>query len=287
MIDLHTHTTASDGRSTPVDLVERAAAEQVDVLSVTDHDTVAACGQAAAACTARGIEFVPGIEITAIQDDTDVHVLGYFIDPEAPALTGFLAAQRRVRRDRVRQIIERLATLGIVLDADAILQPSVADPAKAPGRPWVARALVAAGHVATPAEAFDRWLERGRPGFVPRLGAPPAEVIARIHDSGGLASLAHPGLLQHDEWLTGFAASGLDALEAYYVDHDAPTTERYLAAADRLGLLVTGGTDYHGDPAHGAPAPGRVFLPRGAYDRLKARCERFRATRRASASTSS
>jgi 3',5'-nucleoside bisphosphate phosphatase len=270
LIDLHTHTTASDGRCTPAQLVADAAAAGVTVLSVTDHDTVAAAATAGRLCAATGIEFVPGIEITAVVDGADVHVLGYFIDTESPELAAFLAEQRRIRIDRLRQIVDRLAAAGIVLDADAILRPALADPSTAVGRPWIARALVSGGHVATHDEAFAQWLTPGRPGFVPRLGASPPEVFGRIHAAGGLASLAHPVLIGHDEWLPEFAKAGLDALEAFHSDHDPSTTRHYLDMARQLELAVTGGSDYHGDPSHGGP-PGSVSLPREAFDRFKAR----------------
>lgn len=267
MIDLHTHTTASDGRCTPAELVARAAAAGVTILSVTDHDTVAGCDAADAACRAARIELVPGIEITAVREHADVHVLGYFLDRHSASLRDFLAEQRRRRVERVREMIDRLAACGIRLDAGAILQSGIDDPSKAVGRPWIARALVAAGHVETTDEAFDRWLSRGRPAFVPRAGAPPDEVFARIHAAGGVASLAHPGLLARDEWIDRFAAAGLDALEAYHSDHNGEATARYLAIARRLGLAVSGGSDYHADQSHGA-GPGSVSLPREHYDRL-------------------
>lgn len=268
MIDLHTHTTASDGRCTPAELVARAAAAGVTVLSVTDHDTVAGYRAALAVSAAAGVELVPGIEITAIVAGADVHVLGYFIDVLSPRLLAFLAEQRRRRIDRVRQIIDRLAVHGIVLDSDAILRPGLDDPGITIGRPWIARALVAGGHVADSNEAFDRWLGRGRPASVARLGETPKEVVARIHEAGGIASLAHPGLVGHDEWLPAFAADGLDALEAYHSDHDSRATAHYLSMAARLGLCVTGGSDFHADESHGSCRPGSVSLPRDAYDTL-------------------
>jgi len=268
LIDLHTHTTASDGRCTPAELVARAAAAGVTVLSVTDHDTVAGYQAAAAVSATAGVELVPGIEITAIVEGADVHVLGYFIDVHSPRLLAFLAEQRRRRIDRVRQIIDRLAGHGIVLDSDAILQPGLDDPGITSGRPWVARALVAGGHVADSNQAFDRWLGRGRPAFVPRLGVTPKEVVARIHEARGIASLAHPGLVDRDEWLPGFAADGLDALEAYHSDHDSSATGHYLSMAARLGLCVTGGSDYHADESHGSAGPGSVSLPPAAYEKL-------------------
>ena len=241
------------------------------VLSVTDHDTVAACEAARLACGTAGLELVPGIEITAMRDGVDVHVLGYFIDPDSPDLLAFLALQRARRIDRARDIIARLAGLGVSLDADAILQPGIDDAGTSVGRPWIARALVAGGHVATTGEAFDRWLSRERPAFVPRLAAPPDEVVARIHAAGGLASIAHPGLVARDDWLDDLAGAGLDALEGYHPDHDAAATAHYVAIARRLQLGVTGGSDYHADDAHGPSAPGSVSLPREEYERLKAR----------------
>jgi 3',5'-nucleoside bisphosphate phosphatase len=268
MIDLHTHTTASDGRLSPAQLVARASSAGVTVLAVTDHDTVAACGAVAEACEKARIAFVPGIEITAALMGDDVHMLGYLFDPRAPALARFLDAQRLRRVDRVREMIDRLARFDIRLDGEAILRPALEDATKSAGRPWIARALVDAGHVATTAEAFDRWLARDRPAFVPRSAATPADVIARIHDAGGIASIAHPGLLEHDEWIPGFAAAGLDAIEAHHSRHDAVTTSHYRLMAERMKLGVSGGSDFHGDESHGAPNPGAVSLPQSDFDRL-------------------
>ena len=270
MIDLHTHTTASDGRSTPPELVARAASAGVSVLSVTDHDTTAACAQVSAACVQAGIEFVPGIEITAVVAGADVHMLGYFIDPAAAPLGAFLAEQRRLRIDRVRQMIARLAGHGIHLDVEAVLRPGTDDRSKAVGRPWIARALIAAGHVATIAEAFDRWLSNGRPAFVARIGPTLEDVLREIHNATGIASLAHPGLLDRDDLITGLADAGLDAIEAYHSKHTLDDTVRYLTFADRLGLAVSGGSDYHADP-HAAVRIGGVSLPRELYEALKSR----------------
>jgi predicted metal-dependent phosphoesterase TrpH len=285
LIDLHTHTTASDGRCSPRQLVARAVTAGVTILSVTDHDTVSGCADAAAACTAAGVAFVPGIEMTAVLAEADVHVLGYFIDTRAESLLAFLAGQRRSRLDRVREMIDRLKTFNIHLDADAILKPGLDDGSISAGRPWIARALVEARHVSSTTEAFARWLGRGRPAFIPRVGAAPAAVFDEIHAAGGVASLAHPGLYQHDEWLAGFVAAGLDAIEAYHSRHDANATAMYLQLADQLRLVVTGGSDFHGDPSHGPASPGSVSLPQQAFDRLAAHASR-RATNRASSSGS-
>jgi predicted metal-dependent phosphoesterase TrpH len=285
LIDLHTHTTASDGRCLPPELVARAAAAGVTVLSVTDHDTVSGCAEAAAACAGTGISFVPGIEITAVLARADVHVLGYFIDMHAESLQRFLAAQRRSRIERVREMITRLKNFNIHLDADAILKPGLDDVSISAGRPWIARALVEARYVSSTTEAFERWLGRGRPAFIPRAGAAPEAVFDEIHAAGGVASLAHPGLYQQDQWIAGFVESGLDAIEAYHSRHDAGATAKYLQLATRFKLVVTGGSDYHGDPSHGPASPGTVSLPQPAFDRLAAYASR-RATSRATASDS-
>jgi predicted metal-dependent phosphoesterase TrpH len=267
VIDLHTHTTASDGRCPPAELVARAARAGVDVLSVTDHDTVAGCEEAAAACADAGIRFVPGVEITAVMDERDVHVLGYFIDLRSESLQTFLLDQRQARIERIRKMVGRLAELGMTLDADEILRPSLVDPGKAPGRPWIARALVDAGYVTSTDEAFGRWLTPGRPAYVLREGARPDEVFERIHDAGGIASLAHPGSSKRDDRLDAFASAGLDAIEAYHSDHDPWTTLRYIQEAARLQLAISGGSDFHGN-SHGPTAPGTVSLPVREFERL-------------------
>jgi predicted metal-dependent phosphoesterase TrpH len=283
LIDLHTHTTASDGRCSPAELVSRAAAAGVDVLSVTDHDTTAAASAVESACALARIEFIPGIEVTAIVDGADVHILGYFIDPQSPTLAAFLAVQRQRRVDRVRQMVDRLAELGIALDAEAILGPTLGDNAKAAGRPWIARALVTAGVVANTREAFDTYLKRGQPAFVSRIGPLPAEVFSEIHAAGGIASLAHPGLLCRDDLIHSFVLAGLDAIEAHHSKHTAEDTARYLELAAHHHLAVSGGSDYHGDPSHDVVGPGGVSLPPELLQPLRDRC----ATRRATASDAS
>jgi predicted metal-dependent phosphoesterase TrpH len=274
VIDLHTHTTASDGRCSPDELVARAAATGVSVLGLTDHDTVAGCGPASLACERAGLEFVAGVEITAVASERDVHVLAYFFDPASTLIHAFLAVQRRYRLDRLREVIARLRSCGIHLDADAILAPGLIDDARAVGRPMIARAMIAAGHVLTVNEAFDRWLGRGRPAFVPRRGASPAEVIEIVHGAGGIASLAHPVLIRNDAQIPPLIDAGLDAIEAYHSDHSEADTTRYLSLARSSNLLVTGGSDYHADSEHGGGGPGSVSLPRPEYERLKARAAR-------------
>jgi predicted metal-dependent phosphoesterase TrpH len=270
LIDLHLHTTASDGRLTPIELVSHAAAAGVAVMAVTDHDTTAGCVAAKNAAAGHGIEVVAGIEITAIDDGRDVHMLAYFVDISAPALTDFLLTQRRTRIERLHHIATRLEQLGMPVDLAGV-GAAAAEAGRSIGRPQVADAMIAAGYVADRRQAFDLWLGAGRPAFLPRAGAPPEHVIDIAHGAGGLISLAHPGrTLLDDARVRQLATAGLDALEVYHSDHDATLIARFGALADELRLLRTGGSDFHGDPAHGVRIGGSS-LPREHWDRLRAR----------------
>jgi predicted metal-dependent phosphoesterase TrpH len=268
-VDLHLHTTASDGRCTPQELVDRAVSAGVTAMAVTDHDTTAAVAEVQALARARGIDAISGIEITAVDAGRDVHILGYFIDPDNPQLAGFLSRQRAERVARVKVVGDRLAQLGMPIDITPMLAHAHEDGGRSIGRPQIARAMVAAGHVADSRQAFDRWLATGRPAFVPRAGAPPEEVIPLVRGAGGLASLAHPGQTAIDARISELCVAGLDAIEVYHPEHDSASTERYRRLASRLRLLVTGGSDFHGDPSHGLE-PGSVTLPADARRRFRA-----------------
>jgi predicted metal-dependent phosphoesterase TrpH len=265
LIDLHLHTSASDGHCEPGELVRRAWGAGVHILSVTDHDTVAALPEIAIAAAAYGIESIPGIEITAVHGGRDVHMLGYFFDPASPALTTFLQDQRADRVRRVEEMATKLAALRKPIDIERIRRASATRPGRSVGRPFVAWALVRAGHAADVREAFDALIGEGRPAFVPRHGATPAEVLRIIHDAGGIASLAHPGLLGQDELIPDLAQRGLIALEVYHSDHEPAVTAHYLAVVAQHGLAVTGGSDYHGDAGHRRNGLGVVELPEEHY----------------------
>lgn len=267
MIDLHLHTTASDGRLTPTELVALAAASGVRILAVTDHDTTDGLDEAAAEAARRGLVTVPGIEITAVENRRDVHMLGYFFDPFEESLVQFLISQRATRITRIADMAVRLVDLGLPVDVQPLLDDARRHQNKSIGRPALARAMIAAGHVATTNEAFDKWLGQGRPAFVERAGPSPEEVIGTLHRAGGIASLAHPGRTKMDGRIAALREAGLDAIEAYHSDHDAAATQRYLALARGLDLLVTGGSDFHGHPAHGLE-PGASTLPQPEWERL-------------------
>lgn len=267
MIDLHLHTSASDGHLAPEALAARVAAAGVTVMAVADHDTVAGLDRAEAAAAAHGVRFVPGIEITAVEGGRDVHVLGYFFDRAHRPLAAFLDAQRADRRRRVREMTDRLAALGMPIDlGDVVARQG----GHAIGRPVIAAALVRAGYVASVAEAFDKYLDSSGAAFVPRQGAPVRDVVQVIHEAGGLASMAHPGLHRDPGLLARVtdADGGPDAIEVFHTDHDAAVTARLEAFARDRGLLVTGGSDFHGDGAGRVVGLGRIHLPAADFDRL-------------------
>jgi predicted metal-dependent phosphoesterase TrpH len=262
MIDLHLHTTASDGTDSPAELVAACRAAGLTVAGVADHDTMSAVPEMARAARDAGIGFVPGVEITAAWQGRDVHILGYFLDHRLPELLAFLDAQRTDRIRRSRLVAERLDALGVPIDIEALILSSQGRPLS---RPHIAQALIDRGHVSGRDEAFDRFLGDDAPAFVPRAGATPAEVVRIIAQAGGVSSLAHPGITGKDDLIGDLAASGLDALEAYHPDHTLEDTARYLALGRAFSLAVTGGSDYHGRDSHHAYGFGVVTLPPEAF----------------------
>jgi len=243
------HTTASDGRLAPGELVVRAATAGLTTISVTDHDTVASVAETTQVAETAGIRVIPGIEITAVEDHRDVHMLGYFFDPANERLAEFLVSQRERRITRVREIAARLAAANMFIDVERLLKTAAERPGASVGRPQVARAMVRGGHVGSVQEAFEVWLASGRPGFVPRIGPNTVAVVEMIHGAGGLASFAHPGVTRRDDLIAPLADRGLDAIEVYHSDHSQEDTTAYRRLAERLGLLVTGGSDFHGEDA--------------------------------------
>jgi 3',5'-nucleoside bisphosphate phosphatase len=263
LIDLHMHTTASDGRLTPAELVARVHSAGLTTISVTDHDTVAALAEVTALASPLGIRVIPGIEITAVDRGRDLHMLGYFFDPDSEPLLALLVSQRALRVARVREIAGVLAALDRPIDIDSVLLSAAARPGSSVGRPQIARALVAAGHAASVQDAFDRWLAAGRPAFVPRTGPGAGEVIDAIHAAGGLASFAHPGVTARDDLIAPLVARGLDAVEAHHADHTPEQVSAYRAMARTLGALITGGSDFHGEDTQ-TPAPSSARATGGA-----------------------
>jgi 3',5'-nucleoside bisphosphate phosphatase len=272
-VDLHTHTTASDGTLGPAALVEEAVRRGVRVLAVTDHDSTEAVEPARAAARAHPVlEIVPGIEINTDGPGGEIHVLGYFVEHDAAWLRDRLREFREERAARIHRIVERLTALGYPIDAGevfAFVQEGSA------GRPHVARALVARGHVATVREAFDRLLGAGKPAYVSHRKVTPHEACELIHQAGGQAALAHPGFLDDpDGVIRELARTGhLDGVECYYAEHAPEQTARFLGLCRELGLVATGGSDFHGPPVRTARL-GQPPVPWDAWEALRRRAAR-------------
>jgi 3',5'-nucleoside bisphosphate phosphatase len=260
--DLHLHTSFSDGTWTPEELVLQAQKSGLSCIAVTDHDTVEACARAAAACAAVKMEFVPGAELTAEHEDTELHVLGYFLDTGNQKLLAEIAKFQAVRQSRIYEMVARVNELGVPLKAESVF--ALAN-CKSPGRPHVARAMVKAGYVKNLDEAFERFLKKGRPAWVPKSKISALEAIELVHQAGGIAVMAHPGLNRTDSVIPALVAAGLDGIECFHTKHSTAMSEHYLEIADRFHLLVTGGSDCHGF-SKGKPLIGTIKLP---YDHLE------------------
>ena len=249
-IDLHTHSSVSDGTDTPAELVRKARAVRLDVVGLTDHDTFDGLSEAAAEGEQLGVQVVRGMELSCSRQGSSVHVLAYGADPASPGLAAEMARVRDGRLGRLAGVLAKLTALGVpVSEAEVMAQvgdsPSV-------GRPHIADALITAGHVQDRQEAFDRFLADGGPAHVPRYTIELEHGIALIHQAGGLAVIAHPWgrgrehLLPPSVLQTLAHDHQLDGIEVDHQDHDAETRRQLRTLADSLGLLPTGSSDYHG-----------------------------------------
>jgi predicted metal-dependent phosphoesterase TrpH len=257
-IDLHTHTTASDGILAPESLVDEAKARGVGLLAVADHDTTAAVDAAIEAGRRAGVEVWPAVELSCDVPDGEVHILGYFIDHRLAWMQQLLGRLQDGRERRAERMVERLAALGAPIPLARV--KALAD-GGAIGRPHVARALLEAGHVKSVSEAFDQFIGRHGPAYVERVKMTPVQAVGVIRAAGGLAVLAHPGWGFQDATLPDLVAGGLDGIEVYYPDHAPHQVEHYAALAARCGLLVTGGTDFHGSGLATRVPLGSQYVP--------------------------
>lgn len=255
-VDLHAHSTASDGTMSPTAAIAAAHAAGLAAFALTDHDTLAGIAEAQAAADACGLRLVPGVELSVHHGAEEIHVLGLHIR-DVDALQGRLEAFRGFRRSRAEQMVARLNAVGIPLTFDAVL--STADGA-AIGRPHVARAMVAGGFVKDVREAFDRWLAAGRPAYVDKERLAVADGIALIHEAGGIAVLAHPGSDGRRELIEPLAAAGLDGVEVRHPSHSREDELRLAALAAHFGLVISGGSDWHG-AMNGGRVLGAMQVP--------------------------
>lgn len=262
-VDLHTHTVFSDGQLTPEALVELAVERGLAAIAITDHDSIDGIARARAAAAGR-VEIVPGIEVSTSTEGLDLHVLGYFVDPADAKLATRLKRFRRERIERVRRIGRRLEALGAPIDVDEVLER--AEPGVV-GRPHVAAALIRGGHVKTVDDAFRRFLGLRADAYVPRPAFHPADAIAMIAAAGGVSVLAHPGAYVPDGLVRELVSRGLDGVEVWHPQHGAALVRRYRALAAELGIIESGGSDYHGPGRH--VDLGGVRVPASALRRLK------------------
>ena len=263
-LELHAHTHFSDGMLSPAALVELAVDRDVAVLAVTDHDSVEGIAPATAAAGSR-VEIVPGIEISSTLEGLDLHILGYLFDPLSASLRERLERFREERRLRALAIIERLAALGLPVSADEVF--ASAGPGVV-GRPHVAHALLRAGHVASMEQAFQKYLGMRGQAFVPRPEFASAEAVRIIRDAGGVAVLAHPGMLER-RIVEQLRDAGLGGVEVWHPQHGMTAQKRWYETAKELGLVPTGGSDFHG-PHRGAGL-GDMPVPERTLEDLRAR----------------
>jgi predicted metal-dependent phosphoesterase TrpH len=273
-IDLHTHSLRSDGAHEPGDVVARAAARGVTILSLADHDTLAGEAEAVAAGERLGVRVIPATELNTESEWGDVHILGYFLDAGDGALEDRLRWLREHRGRRIELMVEKLNALGYPVALARVMEIAQGGSL---GRPHLAQALFEAGHVPSYDSAFDTLIAKDAPAYVSRVGLTPLEAVQLVIAHGGVPSLAHPfTVVRLDELMPLLTAAGLIGIEAYYGSHPPTTTAACLSLARRYGLVPTGGSDFHGRGEHGAPLGG-VFVPPETIAALEAR----RATRAA------
>ncbi|MGA2029046.1 MAG: PHP domain-containing protein [Verrucomicrobiota bacterium] len=271
--DLHLHTNFSDGTFSPEELVLYAQKSGLSCIALTDHDTVEGCARTTVACKAAGIEFIPGTELTAEHKDMELHILGFFVDTQNKKLLSEVAKFQIVRQNRIQEMVARINESGVPLEVESVF--ALAN-CKSPGRPHVARALVKAGLVASLDEAFERFLKKNRPAWVPKKKVSALEAIELIHQAGGFAVMAHPGLNRTDDVIPDLVEAGLDGIECFHTKHSTVMSEHYLEIADKLNLLVTGGSDCHGFSKN-KPLIGTVKLPYEYVEKLFAARENWQS----------
>lgn len=268
-VDLHLHTNASDGQQSPAELVALAQEIGLDCIAITDHDTTDGVRPALIAAEGSRLEIIPGIELSAEDGSGDVHILGYGMVIEDADFQAQLRAFRQNRYDRGLLIVEKLASLGIIITWEDVLRWADGG---AVGRSHIARALVAAGHAHDVKDAFERYIANDGPAYIARERLSPEASIAMIHAAGGVAVLAHPVLVKDYPTLTvRLKAAGLDGIEKVYPLHDAATEASIQGLADRHGLIVTGGSDFHGIGIRGKAMIGSVTPPSDCVAALKQR----------------
>lgn len=268
--DLHTHTTASDGLYSPVELVRAAQRAGLAAVAVTDHDTMAGVAEAKKEGAKWGIDVISGVEISSLAEGKEIHVLGYFPGEMDPGFVDKLRSLRDVRRKRNEMILEKLRELGISIQMEEVMaKRREGSPEANVGRPHIAEVLVDKGVVSTIDEAFERFLGKDGAAYCTPRRISPMEAIRWISEAGGIPVLAHPGIYEDDELVETLIQGGLAGLEVYHPDHNREMEQRYEALAKKHRLIVTGGSDFHGE-RHGIPYHGPLGSRTVGMDRVEA-----------------
>lgn len=244
LVDLHLHTTFSDGKSTPQELIDLAISAKLTAIAITDHDTTEAIPVANEYAKDKEIEIIPGIELSTSYQKKDVHILGYFIDPTHPELAEIVKQCKDERWNRAKRIVEKLNQQNVKIEFGRVLELSGSGTV---ARPHIARALLEKGYVFELDEAFSRYIGYHCPAYVEKFTLSPQMAFDLIHQAGGIAVWAHPGTLRRDDWIRQFSNEGLQGIEAFHPKHSYRLSRHYLVMARHLGLMVTGGTDFHGN----------------------------------------
>ena len=264
--DLHIHTTASDGTMRPEEIVTLAKESGLKAIAITDHDSISGIRQAIETATKEGCEVVPGVELSVTVDGIDLHMLGYYVDWTSEPLLERLDYFQRVRKERAEKMVQKLNALGIDIEFEMVQEIAGTG---AIGRPHIAEALVQKQVVGSTNQAFHRFIGYTGPAYVPKFKISPFEGIDMIHSAGGVAVFAHPGTVRRDELIPRFVAQGLEGLEVIHPDHNETTTQHYINLAQKHGLVMTGGSDFHG-PGITMNILGEYKIPYSWIDRLQA-----------------
>lgn len=275
-VDLHLHTTASDGIKSPSEIVRYARVRGLQAISITDHDTIEGLEEGLEEGEKIGIEVIPGIEISAEYSPGSMHILGYFIDTDNPLLNDRLKYLQKSRAERNPKMVERLNRLGINISYEEVVEASGGGQV---GRPHFAKVLIEKKYVRGFQEAFDRYLKKGAPAYVNKMRFEPGEALHFINEARGIAVLAHPSTLGLNEYsemenlILRLLKEGLKGIEVYYPEHSPQEIAQYKGLAERYGLVITGGTDYHGMEKNGLEVGigrGEMRLPYSLVETLRA-----------------
>jgi len=254
MIDLHIHSTASDGTMSPTEIVRYAKEKDLEAIAITDHDTVEGVEEALAAGEKTGIEVVPGIEISAEYPESTLHILGYYIDFNDDKFLRSISVLQKARAERNPKIIKNLQNLGLKIDFEEVIEEAETGQV---GRPHFAQVLLKKGYVKDINEAFNKYLKKGAPAYEDKFRFPPKEAVSYILNAGGIPVLGHPNTLNYqtntelESIVSGMVKYGLMGVEVYYSEHNKNQTEFYEQLAKKYDLLTTGGSDFHGQNLKG------------------------------------